>query len=386
MKRKRKEFSKAKKKIKQQTQNELDQSYLSSSAENECESQMQENESVQTLDALDEYNGCKNILKRAHGAHAGVCGTALNLRNISFPGKNNLVKKYVGNCIECKGKNVPKKNAMKIHNVNHVADKIAVDSFCSDDKIGFVAVEVLSNYTIILECETKSSVNALKCLLRLISVVGLPNSVLTDNGKEFQGEFGKFLKSANITVQKTVPGHPSSNPAERRILEIKKLISAYTDSSFEYIEVLLNHQRSDNSGYSPAEIITGMEDLGVLCENDKKYLTVTERERIIAQVLSKRQGRLDKKNKYLRKNEFMTGEKVQVFKSRGDIEKRNIFGKKIHNAYLVDLGGNEAIVNADLLMKIPSERRDFHQGECEDITNIGNAETEAKSGAVPDIQ
>ena len=299
-------------------------------------------------------NQSATVIKKAHQSHAGIQGMQLNLRDVAFPQKNEQIKSYISNCIECRSKQAPRRCRMKGLRAEKFGEKVALDSFyCKSGKIGFVAVDLMTSFSSIATCERKLPANSLSCLLGLMSSIGLPKVVLTDNGTEFEGVFRAYCEKWGIEVLKTVAFHPSSNPAERKIQEIKKLISIYGDEQIKRIEMLLNHQRSSVSGFSPAELVTGTECLGVLHNNERKYMEKDTRIEVDKKITMNRDRKLWKANKHLRNIDFSIGDEVIVFVERGVIKHGKVLQKEFHNAYLVDIEGEARKVHSDYILKKP---------------------------------
>ena len=304
------------------------------------------------IQSRDKYNGFEEYLKKAHLAHSGIHGMKLNLAEVSWKNKNKLIEKYVANCQECKRKQNPRKNYLKGLRASNVGEIIAMDSiYIGEQNKAFIAVDLLTGFISLVECENKIPANALDCFYKIVSTVGSPTYVLVDNGSEFKGDFQKRVNELGTTIMHTLPYHPASNPAERKIQDVKKLLKIYREHSLYWVELLLNHQRSKLSGFSPAELVTGRTGLGVMHDEKRKLMDPLQREELAKSINLGKDKRLEKKNIWLRKQEFSKGEKVLVHEGQGDIDIGIVKEKLFHDAYLVEVNNKKFHESADLLSK-----------------------------------
>ena len=125
----------------------------------------------------------------------------------------------------------------------------------------------------------------------------------------------------------------------------------YGEDCTEFIELLINHQRSTISGHSPVELVVGRSCIGIMQEGNNEWTSVSDREKIAKEILNAKDKRLEKSNKWLRKEEYSNGEEVLLHRGNGKIDFAKIVRKKFHNAYLVIVEGNEFEVSADFLIR-----------------------------------
>ena len=302
--------------------------------------------------AIGKYEGFESHLKRAHMAHAGVAGMKLNLKEVAYKDKNKLIEQFVKDCIDCKRKQIPRRNYLKGIRPEDIGTTIAMDSiYLNDHNYAFLAVDLLSGFISLSKCDKKYPNNALKCFYGIMSTLGQPKCIIVDNGLEFKGNFSAQLTKMGIEILNIIPYHASSNPAERKVQEFRKLSRIYGEDCIEFIELLLNHQRSTISGYSPAEIVVGRTCIGIMQTGNKEWMSFTVREQIAKEILNAKDKRLEKANKGLRKEEYSNGEEVLIYRGSGEIDYAKIVRKKFHNAYLVISEGKEYEVSADFLIK-----------------------------------
>ena len=78
----------------------------------------------------------------------------------------------------------------------------------------------------ITKANTKTIVKLIK--ENCIKEVGLPISIISDHGTQFKGvKWQNAMKEIKIRTYKTSVYHPSSNPAERMLKEVGRLLRTY---------------------------------------------------------------------------------------------------------------------------------------------------------------
>lgn len=101
----------------------------------------------------------------------------------------------------------------------------------------------------------------------VIAHFGCPNTVISDNGKQFDSRvFRSLLKELEIKHRFTPPYTPQSNPVERANRTIKTMISQYCgekhrhwDQKLPELVMALNTARQESTGFSPAFLNFGRE-------------------------------------------------------------------------------------------------------------------------------
>ena len=295
------------------------------------------------------------MLKKAHLAHAGIGAMLLNLKEHSWKGKINDVKNYVEQCFYCKTKRAPKRNVLKGLKADDIAEIICMDSFKFEDSWYAIAVDYISGFIQVVPTESANAKASRSCLIRMMSVLGKPHKVLTDNGTEFKGDFDEFLAEMDVKHLRTSVNHPQSNMAERKIQEVKKLLSIqnleHESVDIDQACMLMNQQRSKSSGLSPAEMINGASGLGVIQHSEKRLFSVEERRRYIQNVLTIRERRRNKENQKLDNRDFKENDLVWYFKDKS-LRLGVVTEKLHHNTYWVEIEGVKRKVSGDLLLEV----------------------------------
>ena len=305
------------------------------------------------------------MIEKAHIGHPGVDGTRLNLRDTHFPGKEKKIRKFIHDCLTCRSKRPPKKVELKGIRPDKVGEVYCVDSCQFENREGFVfvAMDLLSSSTVIHVADTKEARNAKRSLQRLMTVCGVPRTILSDNGRECMGEFNEYCKEIGAKRITTSIEHPNSNPAERRIGRIKELNKCLKiendQSSLEELELILNHQRSVVSGFSPKEIVTGISKGTIMTNFNDCLMDVNNRKEISSNINAIRDRKLEKLNRKRSSRIFEPGELVLVYQKTGQVELGVVKSINFHNGYDVEVAGNIRRISGDQMIKFNA----FHQGE-----------------------
>ncbi|KMQ89606.1 retrotransposon ty3-gypsy subclass, partial [Lasius niger] len=98
--------------------------------------------------------------------------------------------------------------------------------------------------------------------------IGIPNEILTDNGGQFiTNRWREFAAEIGFSVRKTSPYNPQSNPVERVMREIGRVIRVYAhdrqtqwDRIIDRTERTINATAHKSTGFVPVELHTGIEE------------------------------------------------------------------------------------------------------------------------------
>lgn len=109
---------------------------------------------------------------------------------------------------------------------------------------------------------------------RFFEDVGIPETILTDNGGQFiTRRWQKFAEERGFTGRKTSPYNPQSNPVERVIREIGKIVRTYASERqytwnriIERAENVINFTVHSSTGYTQTELHNGEPSHLEMCE------------------------------------------------------------------------------------------------------------------------
>jgi len=176
------------------------------------------------------------LLTVGHGVHHGVNQTICRIRSRFFwPNIRKSVEDYISKCRTCslvKPKYVPPsctpmlcKAPLEVLACDYVGPLPMSYGY----KYLLVVIDVYSRYPFVFPLKSLDVFNLIKCMKKVFSVVGFPDSILTDQGSQFEsGDFQAFLSSFKIEKRRTNAYHPSSNGiVERFNRTFKKSMLSY---------------------------------------------------------------------------------------------------------------------------------------------------------------
>lgn len=126
-----------------------------------------------------------------------------------------------------------------------------------------IVVDSHSKWVEVKITNTITSNKTIEILRDIFSTHGIPDTVVTDNGRNFVSEeFEEYLKGNGIYHVRTAPYHPSSNgQAERFVQTVKNLLKKVktTNLKKELANILLRLRTTPNStnNMTPSEILMG---------------------------------------------------------------------------------------------------------------------------------
>lgn len=129
-----------------------------------------------------------------------------------------------------------------------------------DGKMFLILIDAHSKWIEAVHTKTSTSAAVIEELRTVFATFGLPEVIVTDNGKCFtSSEFESFLKSNGIEHLTSAPYHPSSNGlAERAAQIVKKGLKKVKEGSirFRLAKILLSYRSIPQSttGLTPAEM------------------------------------------------------------------------------------------------------------------------------------
>ncbi|KMQ90526.1 reverse ribonuclease integrase [Lasius niger] len=188
--------------------------------------------------------------------------------------------------------------------------------------------------------------------LEYFSRIGIPSEILTDNGGQFiTNRWREFAAEIGFSVRKTSPYNPQSNPVERVMREIGRIIRVYAhdrqtqwDRIIDRTERTINATAHRSTGFMPVELHTGIEEpfkidprLKPIKEDDEdpedEEEIVERRIEVARQILTARaQQRKRQTDKHGEAEIYEEGTKVWIkLHRRSDANRR--LTRKIHQVY-----------------------------------------------------
>ena len=182
----------------------------------------------------------KDLLEEMHGAHLGMNKMkAIARQYFWWPNLDANIEEFVRSCDPCGkfAKKPEKARLEKFPQANRPFERIHIDFLGPfNGKVYFVVIDAYSKWPEIFEMTSTDTGRTLEKLREVFSRFGLPETLISDNGTQFQSaEFAEFCKNNGIRHRTSAPYHPATNgQAEnmvgtfknclKRILEDKKYI------------------------------------------------------------------------------------------------------------------------------------------------------------------
>lgn len=160
----------------------------------------------------------EQLLRELHGAHNGVVRMkSLARQYLWWPGLDSEIENFVKTCNACQENSVnpPKASLIKFQEGNHVFDRIHIDFLGPfHGKTYLIITDAYSKWPEIYEMSKMDSSHTIDKLRDCFARYGLPNTIVSDNGTQFNAqEFKTFCKNNGISHVTTAPYHPSTNGA-----------------------------------------------------------------------------------------------------------------------------------------------------------------------------
>jgi len=288
------------------------------------------------------------------GGHFGLEKTyGRMVQEVFWPGMYKEVRKYIKDCEVCekakrtslttKGPLEPIIPAQRGERIN--IDLIELDKTHRGNKYALVAVEAFTKFPFAIPIPDKSARTVARELWdRILTVIGIPDFVTSDRGKEFVNSTLKaLLEYANVSHLLSTSHHPESNGlVERFNRTLKEGLRKYASNHKEdwdlYIHTYLKSYRDSPhsvTGISPYELLFGMKPKTPGLVRNEEILTqedwltnlklVETHARQEIERHAKKNKRLRDQNTYKKWKVFQPGDwvKVKNFRFRKGAKKLN---------------------------------------------------------------
>ncbi len=215
------------------------------------------------------------VLVAAHEGlgHGGINTTrALVNKHFTWPNLSGDIKKHVMSCKKCILHNrsgAPKVPMLEPEIISERGEKLAFDIVgplpTSKPKFRFIltCLELASGFPFAVPLKSYTSEETSKAILSIISVLGTPLVILTDQGSNFMSVTLSHLKKRfNISSIRTSPYHPQSNGRlERFHSTLKSMLSKCLERKHDWpvaLDLALYFARNmpnSRHGFTPHELL-----------------------------------------------------------------------------------------------------------------------------------
>ncbi|XP_067950309.1 uncharacterized protein [Watersipora subatra] len=199
----------------------------------------------------------QSVLASVHKGHQGetkCIRRAVEL--VWWPGMTTEIRELVKTCPECaEFRRRPREPLMCAELPERPWWRLAVDIMEKESRSYLVVVDYFSRFITVHELvDSTSSEVIVKILQKLFCLIGVPNSVMSDNSPQFSSEsFKRFMRKWDIQHVTSSPRYPQSNgKAERAVQTVKALMNKNVS-----LDAALCSYRDTPlaNGYSPAQLL-----------------------------------------------------------------------------------------------------------------------------------
>lgn len=261
----------------------------------------------------------KRLLKDLHKGHPGIERTKAIARSyVYWPGIDQDIKKFVQECNQCAcAAKMPTKTPLSPWPIpQNVWERIHIDYAGPIDGYYFlVVVDALSKWPEIVPTKTISTQQTVNILSEIFSRHGLPDTIVSDNGTQFQSSlFKEFTTERGIKQLFSSPYYPMSNgQAERFVDTFKRTLKKLKDEGniLDNLQTFLQCYRSTPNRYccnnkSPAELLYNRK---MRIHLDLLHPPKQQDTRQLSRNAERMKQQFDKKHGVI-KQEFTAGQKV----------------------------------------------------------------------------
>lgn len=204
------------------------------------------------------------VLQELHDNHDGIVITKAIARSYFWwPAVDKDIENLVKNCKTCaENRNMPAKVSHKWIRPEKAWSRLHIDyAGPFQGKTFLILIDAYSKWPEVKIVSDMSSETLINTLRNIFAEQGLPDTVVSDNGRSFISEqFRTFLATNGIKQVLTPPYHPSSNgQAERTVQTVKNKLRKHTTLPWHIkLPTILYGLRStpnSTSDKSPAELL-----------------------------------------------------------------------------------------------------------------------------------
>ena len=168
----------------------------------------------------------QEYLNAIHTGHQGITRCQQRAKSaIYWPGINEQIINMVNRCELCQ-KYQASQHKEQLENVvsevpNIPWNTISTDLFSLDGKNYLIIADCYTKYPIVEELTAISSRSIAEKTLKIFSMFGIPNTVISDNGPQFTGKaYQELMRKHGIAHITSSPHHPQSHGFIERIIII----------------------------------------------------------------------------------------------------------------------------------------------------------------------
>lgn len=208
------------------------------------------------------------VIQMLHKSHWGIVRMKLLARRyIWWPRIDNDIQTITSQCeICCSNASSPKREFESWPEPQEPWERVHLD-FAGpfQESMWLICIDAYSKFPYIVPLSSTTTQATINSLLKIISIEGFPNSIVTDNGPQFTSQFfNEFCQQRGIRHLTTAPFHPASNgEAERFVRTFKTAMRKARMEGRTKLDaltaILSTYRMTPNpaNGKSPAELLHG---------------------------------------------------------------------------------------------------------------------------------
>ena len=201
----------------------------------------------------------QETLSKIHQGHQGIEKCRLRVStSVWWPGVSREMQNFVQLCSICRQQTPPSKEPMISTPLpKHPWERVGTDLFELHGKHYIVIADYYSRYHEVIRLTSTISVSVIAAMKSVFSRHGIPDTVVSDNGPQYDSkEMKEFASLYGFNHVTTSPYYPQSNGfAERMVKTVKKLLNGTSDMFM----ALLSYRATPLpwSSLSPGELLMG---------------------------------------------------------------------------------------------------------------------------------
>ena len=203
----------------------------------------------------------KKNLPLVHTSHIGMTKTYELCRSLYFwPGMFNDIRQMICQCTPCsvnrssQPKN-PRSTQPPSSQLGPPISHVGLDLFDFGGKQHLICVDHWSGYPMFSALSSNTSSAVINVLRSWFNLLGWPQSIRSDGGPQFRGEFAKFCVDNGILHELSAPYNPRSNGLAELGVKIVKSILIKCLGERKALYKWRNARRQH--GFSPAQLMFG---------------------------------------------------------------------------------------------------------------------------------
>lgn len=159
--------------------------------------------------------------------------------------------------------------------------RLAVDLFEFREETYICVVDYYSRFIVADRLENSEAITIVKVMRRLFTLMGVPNSLVSDNGPQFTSlAFKDLMRTWDVTHYTSSPRNPQSNGAAERAVQ-NLMVKAFLKKNVDLQTALLHYRDTPlQNGLSPAQLLFNrpLNSIGILKERQLDPELLKDRE------------------------------------------------------------------------------------------------------------